>query len=214
MATLLDMLVVLLVLANFRLLGSSRLLACIRTVAAQAVLLGATAVCANWAHLEGELVLIVCSSVAIKAVLLPWLLRRAAREAAVTREVEPLIGFSLSLLAGAGLLAVCLLIAAPLRVPGAPSSGLMIPASLFTILTGLFLIVARKKAVTQVLGYLCMENGIHAFGMAFAVREPLLVGMAVLLDVLAAVLVMGIAIYHISREFDHIDTDRLTALKE
>jgi hydrogenase-4 component E len=59
-----------------------------------------------------------------------------------------------------------------------------------------------------------MENGIYAFGMAFAIQEPLLVEMGVLLDVFVAVFVMGITIYHISRQFDHIDTDRLSALRD
>ena len=75
-------------------------------------------------------------------------------------------------------------------------------------------IVSRRKAIMQTLGYLAMENGIYAFGLAFAVEEPLLVEMGVLLDVFVAVFVMGIAIHHISREFDHIDTDRLSALKD
>ena len=66
----------------------------------------------------------------------------------------------------------------------------------------------------QTLGYLAMENGIYAFGLAFAVEEPLLVEMGVLLDVFVGVFVMGIAIHHISREFDHIDTDRLSELKD
>ena len=69
-------------------------------------------------------------------------------------------------------------------------------------------------ALSQVLGYLAMENGIYAFGMAFAIQEPLMVEMGVLLDVFVAVFVMGIAIHHISREFDHIDTDKLSALKD
>ena len=71
----------------------------------------------------------------------------------------------------------------------------------------------RNKAAMQVLGYLAMENGIYAFGMAFAVEEPLLVELGVLLDVFVAVFVMGITIYHISREFDHIDTDQLSDLE-
>jgi len=87
-------------------------------------------------------------------------------------------------------------------------------AAMFTILTGLLLIVSRRKALTQVVGYLVMENGVYAFGAALAVDEPLLVELGVLLDVLVAVFVMGIAIYHISREFDHIDTDQLSALRD
>ncbi len=82
------------------------------------------------------------------------------------------------------------------------------------MMVGLLLIVSRRKAVMQTLGYLAMENGIYAFGLAFAVEEPLLVEMGVLLDVFVAVFVMGIAIHHISREFDHIDTDRLSTLKD
>ena len=59
-----------------------------------------------------------------------------------------------------------------------------------------------------------MENGIVSFGLAFAHREPLLVEMGMLLDVFAAVFVMGIAIFHINREFDSIDTEMLTLLKD
>ena len=88
------------------------------------------------------------------------------------------------------------------------------PAALFTILVGLFLIVSRRKALNQVLGYLVLENGIYAFGVApGAASVPLLVELGVLLDVFVAVFVMGIAIYHINREFDHIDADQLDRLK-
>ena len=92
--------------------------------------------------------------------------------------------------------------------------GWQVDSLLFVVLAIVLVIVGRRKAVMQALGYLAMENGIYAFGLAFAVEEPLLVEMGVLLDVFVAVFVMGIAIHHISREFDHIDTDRLSALKD
>ena len=209
-----DMISVLVILLNLRLLGTSRLGACIQTVALQAVLLGVTAMLQHTADLSLELVLIVGVSVAIKAALLPWMLHRSLRQCETHREVEPFVGFSLSGLVGLGLLAVCLHMADRLIDAMAPSQVLLIGTSLFTIVTGLFVIVSRKKAVTQVLGYLVMENGIWAFGSAFAVQEPLLVEMGVLLDVLVGVFVMGITIHHISREFDHIDTDQLSALRD
>jgi hydrogenase-4 component E len=93
-------------------------------------------------------------------------------------------------------------------------SAFLLPCALFTTLTGLMMIVSRKNALTQVAGYLVMENGVYAFGAALAVEEPLLVEMGVLLDVFVAVFVMGITVYQISREFDHIDTDRLSELKD
>ena len=81
------------------------------------------------------------------------------------------------------------------------------------VLVGLFLIVSRRKAITQVLGYIVAENGIYALGVALVGGVPLLVELGVLLDVFVAVFIMSIAAYHISREFDHIDVDQLDRLK-
>jgi hydrogenase-4 component E len=128
--------------------------------------------------------------------------------------VEPLVGYSLSILVGVGLLAGSLAagVRMALPVPGMPS--LLVPAAMFTALTGLFVIVGRRSAIAQALGYLAMENGIAAFGLAIAEQEPLLVEMGTLLDVFVAVFVMGITIFHINREFDHIDADRLSTLRD
>lgn len=210
----LDTVLVLLILTNLHLLGSSRLSVCIRTVAAQAVLLGAIPLLAHWGDVGVRLALLTAVSTAMKAGVLPWLLRRAAREANVQTEVEPIVGFTTSLLLGLGLLGVALHVAGRLPLPGIEGPTFLVPVALFTIMVGMLVIVARKKAVMQALGYLAMENGVYAFGLAFAVEEPLLVELGVLLDVFVAVFVMGIAIHHISREFDHIDTDRLSALKD
>lgn len=214
MPTLMDILGVLLILTNLRLLGSSELTACIRAVALQAIILGAAALLVNAARLDARLVAIVLVSTVLKAGMLPWLLRRAIREAGALREIEPFIGFTASLLVGLALLGLCFLIGSRLDASMVAGADLLVPVALFTLVTGLLVIVSRRKAVTQVLGYLGMENGIYAFGMAFAIQEPLLVEMGVLLDVFVAVFVMGITIYHISRQFDHIDTDRLSALRD
>jgi hydrogenase-4 component E len=208
-----DAILVLLLLTNLLVLGSSRVLACIQTVALQAVLLGVLPLVAHIDALTWRVAVLALVSTTLKAGVLPWLLRRAVREANVQREVEPFLGFTTSLIVGVALLGVAIHLGARLPLPKADTPALLIPVALFTIMVGLLLIVSRVKAVTQVVGYLAMENGIYAFGMAFAVEEPLLVEMGVLLDVFVAVFVMGIMIYHISREFDHIDTDRLSTLK-
>jgi len=213
MASMIDTLAILLILMNFRLLGSSRLWSCIQTVAIQAVLLGLLPLLTN-PDLTTRVALVLAGMTFVKAVVLPWLVRRSAREAQVKRELEPLVGFTLSLLVGVGLLAVGVAASNRMALPSQSASPLLVAVAVFTILTGLFLIVARKKAITQVLGYLVMENGIYSFGMAYAVHEPFLVEMGILLDVWAAVFVMGIAINHIHSAYDHIDTDRLSALKE
>jgi hydrogenase-4 component E len=205
---------VLLVLTSFWLMGSSRLQTCIQAVAFQGLLLGLIPMLSKWPEISLRLGVVAVVSTAIKALVLPALLRRAIREANVRNEVEPLVGFTTSMLLGIGLWGLAMHIAGrlPLLLPHV--SALLAPAAIFTVLCGLLLIVSRNTAVMQVIGYLALENGIYTFGWAYAVEDPLLVEMGVLLDVFVAVFVMGITIYHLNREFDSIETDELASLKD
>ncbi len=82
------------------------------------------------------------------------------------------------------------------------------------MLTGFIVLTTRRKALTQVVGYLTLENGIFIFGLTLVEAMPFLVEAGVLLDVLVGVFVMGIVVDHISREFSTIDGDELTELRE
>lgn len=208
-------LLVALVLTNFLLLGSSRLISTIRQVAAQGVLLGLLVVAEHgpWASAWRVWGLALGSTV-VKAVIFPLLLRRALRQAGVRREQEPYIGFTASILFGVVLFGLALWLGARLPLPERLASPLLPPVALFTMFVGLLLIVSRRIALSQVVGYLVVENGIFTFGLGLTEEAPLSVEIGILLDIFVAVFVMGITIYNISREFDHIDTDRLTALKD
>ena len=214
MSVWLDAILVLLVLTSLWLLGSSRLQACIQAVAFQGILLGLIPLFAEWPAITLRLAVVAIASTVIKAVVLPAFLRRAVREANVRNEVDPMVGFTTSLLLGIGLWGLAMYIASRLPVTLPNVSSLLVPVAIFTVMCGLLLIVSRNTAIMQVIGYLALENGIYAFGWAFAVEEPLLVEMGVLLDVFVAVFVMGITIYHLSREFDSIETDELASLKD
>jgi len=215
MNNLIDGIMALVVLTNLFLLGSSRLAACIRIVAVQGIVLGIFPLLTHGGEVTPRLILLALWSIVLKGIAFPWLLRRAIRETDARREVEPIVGYTTSLLAGTGALAVSLWISSRLPLPAAEvTASLAVPVAFFTIMAGLFVIVSRNKAVTQVLGYLTLENGIYIIGVALVQKAPLLVEFAILLDVFVAVFVMGIAIFHINREFDHIDTDRLSSLKE
>jgi hydrogenase-4 component E len=214
MRALIDTLMVLLVFTNLRLLGLNRLNASIRTVATQGVLLGIVALLANSGHLTLRFITIGVAGIVLKGIVFPWLLFRALRGARVRREVEPFVGYVPSVLAGVGSFLISLWVAARLPLPATAASDLLVPTSLSILFVGLFLVVSRKKALSQALGYLVFENGIYAFGVGIAYEAPALVEMGILLDVFVAVFVMGITVFHISREFDSIDTTRLATLKE
>ena len=79
-----------------------------------------------------------------------------------------------------------------------------------TVIIGLLVLTTRVKAVTQVVGYLMLENGIYTFGLTLAERVPLLVELGVLLDVFVGVFIMGIVVFHINREFDSLNSAHLT----
>ena len=209
-----DLLLILVVLTNLKLLGSSRLGASIRTVAVQGFLLGLLPLWAHAHDLSGHVVLLAVGGMVLKGVVFPWLLLRALREAEVQREIEPFVGYIASLLVGVGAIGVSLWLSARLPLPEPVVAPLLVPTALFSILAGLFLIVSRKKAINQVLGFLVLENGIYAFGIGLVQEASLLVELGVLLDVFVGVFVMGIIIFHIRREFDHIDTDQLSTLKD
>jgi hydrogenase-4 component E len=208
-----ELILVLVILTNLKLLGSSRLGASIRVAAVQGVLLGLLPLLVH-AHAPNlRLVLLTLGTIFLKGVVFPRLLIRALREADVSREVEPFIGYGASILMGLAALVVSFWLGG--RLPLASEfSPLLVPVAIFSIFAGFFLIVGRMRAVSQVLGFLTLENGIYAFGVGVMEATSFLVELGVLLDVFVAVFIMGIMIFHINREFDHIDTDQLSALKD
>ena len=208
-----DTIMILIVLINFTLLGLSRLGTCIRVVAIQGTVLGLLPLLCNFNNLEFHLIFFSIAIISLKGLVFPWLLRKTLRDLNTNREIEPFIGYGTSIAMGIVVLMICMWFSSRLILPVATESNLIVPVAFFTIMSGLFLIISRKKAVTQVLGYLVMENGIYTFGVALVEKQPVFVELGILLDVFVAVFVMGITIFHINREFDHIDTDQLSKLK-
>ena len=212
MNSLADQLLVLCLLLNFTVLGTSRLAFSVRAVALQGVILGVLPALIH--PFSWHLVLIVVSIILAKGALIPILIMRAIRKADIQREFEPFIGYIPSLVLGALFTSLAFIFAA--RLPLAPEhEGLLfVPASIATLMCGFLVLMGRRKAISQVIGYLLMENGIFIFGLLLADAMPVMVEAGALLDLLVGVFVMGIVINHISREFSTLDTSRLSALRE
>jgi hydrogenase-4 component E len=147
-------------------------------------------------------------------VLVPWILLRVLRTGEIHKEVEPYLGFTTSVLSGALIVITSFALAHRTPVPVVPATDLILPVAISTVSIGLLVLVGRLKAITQVIGYLVLENGIFIFGLLLLEQMPVLVELAILLDLFVAVFIMGIVMYHIRREFDHIDTHFLDQPRE
>lgn len=211
-----ELLLLFLVLLDLYIIGTGRLVACVRGAAIQGALLSLLPLTLGH-HLDihvGHTVLLFVGTLLLKALLIPYLLMRTIVHTHVRREVEPFVSLHASVLLGALLVALSFWLSQRLTLPHPPPSTLLVPAGLSTLLCGFLVLVSRKKAITQVVGYLMLENGIFVFGQFLTREMPIVVEMGILLDVLVGVFVMGIAINYISREFDHIDTAALTSLRD
>jgi hydrogenase-4 component E len=210
-----DLLFILVLVVDLFVLAASRLRAGIRAVAAQGVVLALLpVVLAGETTSTRHVAVLAIGAMAVKAVAIPWLLLRATRESTVRREASPLVGFVPTLLLGAVGIGAAVWLASdlPLPIPGMPP--LLVPTSIGTVWTGLLLIVTRRKAVGQVLGFLILENGLFVLGLLLSGFMPVMVEVGVLLDLFAAVFVMGLVMFDIQRAVGSLDTERLSSLKD
>ena len=208
-----DFLIALTMLTNFTLVASSRTLKAIQVAALQGVLLGLLPLSMGlWHH--WHIVGLACAAMAVKGWLIPYLLRRAMRQVQIHREVRPYIGYTVSLMLCAVGTGLSLVLAHSLPLKPGSLHALFVPAALSTLFTGFLLLVSRRRALIQVVGYLVLENGIYLFGMMLVEDMPLLVEAGVLLDLFVGIFVMGIVVNHIRAAFDSTDTRQLAELKD
>ena len=155
---------------------------------------------------------IVFATIAIKGALIPALLLKAVRDVHIRHEVEPYLGYVPSLFLCAIGTGLALLFGDQLPLAPEHRATLFVPAALATLLAGFLVLTTRRKAISQVTGYLMLENGIYVFGLLL--YQGMAVEVGVLLDLVVGIFVMGIVLNHIQREFSSLDTERLSRLRE
>ncbi len=206
--------IITLVVSNFFLLGSSRLRALIRVAAFQGLVLGLFPFVTQAETFSPHTVIIGAGGMLLKGVVIPLLLFGALRDVDAYREEKPLVGYTMSTILGVAITGLAFWIGA--AIPGSsffphPS---LVALSIAMGASGLLLIMGRTDALTQVIGYLVLENGTYVFAISLSARQSMLVEMGVLLDLLVGVFIMCIVLYHINRAFDSISTQELEVLKE
>ncbi len=214
MQTVIDIVLLLVLLSDLYLLSLTRLGAAIRVMAFQGVLLALLPLLPAGGILSLHGLIIAVSSLAIKVILIPRFLSHAAREVHTGLAIDSHIPYGAALLTGMGMVLVSFWVARKFALPVTVSSRLWIPVSLAAVMIGLLMLIIRKKAISQVIGYLVLENGIYILGLSLAAQMPFLVELGVLLDLFAGVFIMGIIMNHIKNYFDDLDVDNLTILKD
>ena len=204
----------LLLLTCFAIIAQRRLSACVDLFALQSVFLALTA--ALVAFLTGAYHIYIAAvlTVVIKVIILPRILKAVIERLNVKRELELNINIPSSLLICGALVILAFYITQPIISLGFLLTQDSLAIALAIVLIGFFTMIARKKAVTQVIGFLVIENGLFLGATAAAYGMPLIVELGVFFDILVAGLIIGVYTHRLQDTFDSVDTSKLTGLRE
>jgi hydrogenase-4 component E len=197
----------------YLMVGQKSLVVAIRLYGVQSLLLGAVAAALALAGHRPHLLVTAVLAVVLKAALIPWFLLRVIDRVGIRREIEPFVNVPASLLLCLGLTVVGY--RASLGVAGA-SQGLphqVVAVALSMVLVGLFLMVTRRKAITQIVALLTVENAVFLAAVGATAGMPLVVELGISFDVILAVLVLGVLVNRIVDRFESMDTSRLSRLR-
>jgi len=189
------------------------LLTSIRLFAIQSVFLAGIAGVIAFVHNAGHVYVIAALTILGKVLLLPRLLNRLVRRIRITQEIEPLLNAPTSMLFCGGLTLLGYIVARPFTsLERLGNNTLAVAMTL--VLTGFFLMFNRRKAITQVLALLTVENGVMLAAVALTTYGmPLVVELGIFFDVMVAVMILGILVYRIRETFASMDTSKLSQLK-
>ncbi len=179
----------------------------------QSVILSAVIAMIGYFGRAPELYIVAAVSFVLKAVLMPYYLERMRTRLEVNRESEPYVNYASSLILAGLLVLFAYAVTRPVMLVSALPTRSGIPLAMGLIFVGFFVILSRKKALTQIIGFLVLENGIVLLASLATYGIPLIVEFGVFLDVLMGFLVMQVLVYHIHDTFESIDVDQLNQLK-
>lgn len=206
-----QMLIALILVSTFMILGSTRLYSCVRAFGIQSFLLAAVAGIVAYSTGKFDIYVVAVLTLVIKAGVIPYIFIYIIRGIRVKREIALYVNVSPSLIIGGILVVISYYLVKSMNISNG-LSGFALSASISLVAIGLFIMISRKKAITQVLGLLIMENGIFLGAISLTYGMPLIVELGIFFDILVGALIMGILIFRINRTFESIDTDMLKTL--
>jgi len=208
---LVDGLAALMLLTSFALLAQHRMLSVLNWFAAQGVLLAVTAAVVAYGTDNNELYISAVMTFLLKGLLLPWLLWRVIRELHVHREVEPLMNTTLTMLVALGVTLFAFHITQPIEKISQLMTRDSMAIATACVLLGMLMMITRRKAITQVVGFLAVENSLFFAAIGSTNGMPLVVEIGIAFDVLIAALIFGLFFFQIRDTFDSLEVDAMNA---
>jgi len=202
----------LVLLMSFALLYQRRLPSLLTVFTFQALALGAVAAWLGWVRDEPHLYLTALLAWGLKAGVIPWFLRRAMRDLGVHRTVEPAFSVGATMLIGLALVTLSVILVAPAAAGSGAMSREELALSLSVVLLGFLMMIARRNAVSQIVGFMSIENGL-ILGALGANGMPMIVELMTAFSVLVAFIVFGIFMFRIRERFETLDVGKLDAFR-
>jgi hydrogenase-4 component E len=197
----------------FLMVGQKALFTSIRLYGVQSLLLGIVAATIAVTERRPELFATAALTIVLKALVIPWFLMRTIDRIGIHREIEPFLNIPASLLVCLGLTVVGYRVSTGFPEGGGGTSHHVIGVALSMLLIGLFLMVTRKKAITQIIALLTFENAVFLVAVGVTSGMPLIVELGISFDVILAVLILGVLVQRIVARFESMDVSRLSNLK-
>jgi hydrogenase-4 component E len=198
----------------FALLAQSRVIATIHVFAIQGFLLAAITVLVAFDTGELHLYISAVLTLALKALFIPWLLVRLAKQLQILRDWDAVIRPGITLLAAGALVIFCYSVVQPIEQYAAGITRDAIALSLAVVMLSLLMLVTRRKAVTQVVAFMALENGMFFAAVTATQGMPLVVELGIAFDVLVAAVIFGVFFFHIRDSIESLDVDQLNRLSE
>lgn len=209
-----NFLAALLLLISFAMLSQRRIVGLITLFAWQGMALATSAALVAWATGQNHLYYSAALTLVLKVIAMPWFFYRTVRKLDVDRDVEPMINIPTTMLIGIVLVIFAFNLASPISEFSGTVMRSTLGIALACVLLGFLMMITRKKAIPQVIGFLAIENSLFFAATSATYGMPLVVELGVALDVMVGVIVLSIFFFQIREAFDSLDLKHMEKLKE
>lgn len=204
----------LVLLAAFGMLVQKRVYGLIHLFAWQGLFLSINTAIVGFIASRHHLYISSLLTLTLKVVLLPYILHVLIHRLKIHKEIESVVNIPMTMLIGVALVIFSYYLTAPIRELSTLVTRSTLAVALATVMIGLLMMITRRHAVTQIIGFLAMENGLFFAATSATYGMPLVVELGVALDILIAAFIFGIFFFHIHTTFDSLDVEQMARLKE